>query len=305
MERHILRGDKLGYYSLFLVYVIGTVACEKTRATSVTAPALAPSALAPNSANAIATSPQVGRIVCGNQTCLTGMEVCCRGEPPNEDKSACIPVKPGQLENFGSLQELCNARGTLLVACDESRSCGSGRACCEIVWGSGQPQPIVCTEPRPDESYPCDFWESCVPGVPCVTPGARCVAGHCIIPSPKAPIQCDPVTCASKDEVCCLRRESNHLECETTTNCQAPDAQYHCTNPSDCSAGEFCGVTYGGSGCLHSNDGMTEILCNSAADCPPSVRKQCQGLGQTVQCSATDSDSAMLRGRKTCQCQSE
>ena len=246
--------------------------------------------------------PELGRIVCGKKTCETGKEVCCRGEPPNEEGSMCIPVSPKQLEDFPALDALCDKQGTLLVACDESKSCGKGRACCEIIWGSGQNQPIVCTEPRPGELQPCDFAEPCVPGVRCVTPGARCIDKRCVVASPKRKLRCGGEICNSTSDICCLRSETNRLECAPQSHCEQPDHSYGCTQASDCGPGEFCGIMVAGGGCMHSDDGSTEMLCSEVKDCPPSIRTRCSGLNLPLRCAPTDSDDSILKGQKTCQC---
>jgi hypothetical protein len=188
------------------------------------------------------------------------------------------------------------------VECDESKSCGSGRVCCEIMWGSGQNEPIICTTPRPGEYHPCDYVEPCVPGVACVTPGAQCVHGRCTVPRPPRALQCGTATCTASDSVCCFRNEKQQLECASAEKCDAPDFRFGCTSPANCPRGDFCGVMVAGGGCMHSNDGDTQIICETAKDCPHSIRNSCKSMKQRLACAPTDIDAPILRGRKTCQC---
>lgn len=72
--------------------------------------------------------------------------------------------------------------------------------------------------------------------------------------------------------------------------------------------GEFCGVMAGGSGCMHSWDGMTEALCNTPADCPRSLRERCEYMGGPVGCTLTTLwgfEHAGLGARKSCGCANE
>jgi hypothetical protein len=276
---------------------------------SVSKPKIQPHQSALESANDVhavddsASSPlaERGRIVCGKKSCRAGKEICCRSEVPDKIESTCVPVTEAQLRDFGPLDELCDRRGALLVACDESASCGKGRACCETVWGSGQNMPIVCAEPREGERHPCEYGEPCVQGVACATAGARCVKGWCLIPSKRPSLRCGESVC-SGDAVCCARSGDTKLEC--ATQCEPPDMGFRCTRPTDCPPGDFCGIMPGGGGCMHSNDGSTWFLCESTADCPPSVKKQCDGLEQSLVCAPSqEADSPILVGKKTCQCQ--
>jgi len=248
--------------------------------------------------------PQLGRILCGKTTCETGKEICCLREPPDADKSACVALRPNEPFDLSALDQLCDDRAALLVSCGESKSCGAGRACCEIMWGSGQNQPIVCAEPRPAEPYACEYGEPCVSGVPCATVGAVCLYGWCTIPRKKAqqPIKCGTVTCGRVHDVCCNRSESDRLECTTDKDCEQPDREYSCTSQNDCDPGEFCGIMPAGGNCMHSNDGGTEIPCDAASDCPISTREWCKKMQEPVVCSPSDSSDAILRGRKVCRC---
>ena len=84
-----------------------------------------------------------GKIRCGLVQCETGKEICCEG------KNVCVRVRPSQLADVGGLDRLCDQMDSLLIACNDSAACGTNQACCEIMLGSGQNEPVVCAAPRP------------------------------------------------------------------------------------------------------------------------------------------------------------
>ena len=245
--------------------------------------------------------PQLGRIVCGNTSCRTGQEICCRSDPPDEANSICVPVTQEELADYAALDGLCDARGALLVTCDESVSCGTRQTCCENLWGSGQNEPIFCSKPRPGERFPCVFREPCVPGVPCRTADAQCVKGWCAVKRPNRPLHCGNSTCSPAKPVCCGRGKNKHLECAAEGDCEwPPDNPYYCTRPSDCGPGEFC--DYGS--CVHSPDVSPRILCDTLKDCPRALLKVCTAFGNRLACSPADvADDLLLAGRRICRCQ--
>jgi len=241
------------------------------------------------STKTITGQPEFGRIACGNTSCQFGQEVCCRSIEPNTAKSICIRVEPEQLaeQSFEySLRSFCETRQASLVACDESKSCGKQQVCCQDRWTAGSWQATLCTPLDPTSRVPCGDGEPCVPGVPCRTVGATCVNGWCVIKRPNRPIRCGKLTCTAAKPICCARGENRErLECSTVENCQAPDASYSCTQPSDCLPDYFCGASGYGGGCtLSFGDGMTQILCNTFVDCPRSFRERCKANGQSTVC---------------------
>jgi hypothetical protein len=259
--------------------------------------------------NASPPHPAVGSIMCGKTSCRTGQEACCRSESSDSATSVCVRAAPQQLVDFGALDAFCDGLGKLLVACDESESCGQGQACCEIMWGSGQNEPVVCAPQRPGERFPCVYREACVRGSPCRTTGAKCVDGWCFVEQPKRPLRCGNSTCSAPNSTCCAGW-NGQLSCTMRDQCAGRET--NCTSPSDCPRGEFCGVMGGGGRCMHSWDGMTDILCETVSDCHE-MREVCASRvdppHENIACSRTKekdpthpTTNPILRGRRTCTC---
>ena len=246
---------------------------------------------------------EAGKVACGRTSCTVGKEICCEAGIDG----VCVQIPPGPHFDLTGLDEFCDQRGALLVGCNDSEACGGGEACCEILWGSGANEPIVCTAPRDGERFPCDFREACVPDVPCHTPGADCVEGWCTVSRPRTPLSCGVHTCAAPDEVCCAQ-PTGGSECMSATQCRDASRWFlACTSPGNCADGEFCAIAPGGGGCIHSWDGMSDVLCRTTQDCPNSFRDQCAGLKKRTGCAplgaATTKSWPALQGRRACQCQ--
>jgi hypothetical protein len=245
-----------------------------------------------------------GRIPCGSESCNAGSQVCCQSDgSPGAARARCIDVEPSRIAtDLGALDQMCDGLGLLLVTCGDSSSCAPGQACCESVWGSGQNSPITCREVKRGERFPCDYREACAEGARCLTEGARCEAGWCVVREPVPSVQCGEATC-SGGEICCLGG-SGSSQCSTRAACEGN--QYTCTKPSNCIRGDFCGVTPGGSACSHTWDGMTELLCETVVDCPGTFRDFCKGREEEPQCvpaqTAPPWAGRSSQGVPTCQC---
>lgn len=239
-----------------------------------------------------------GKIRCGQVQCETGKEICCEG------KNVCVRVRPGGLEE---LDQLCDQMDSLLIECNDSAACGPDQACCEIMLGSGQNQPVVCVPPRPAERFPCDYREACVPQLPCRTTGAQCVDGWCQVSVPSRRVHCGRAACPHLDDVCC-KVPSGRTLCASKDRCEQLEGDplaIGCTKPADCPKGEFCGVMAGGSSCMHTWDGMTDALCDTPVDCPKSLREQCETSGDRLICAPgtlSISGQTWPGTRKSCGC---
>lgn len=155
-----------------------------------------------------------------------------------------------------------------LSYCDDAGDCQPGAVCCsDQMWGdSGVAQ---CRPLPPDGRNPCGFYELCVEGTPCGTPGTVCRAGSCKLAV--VDLSCGAQRCTSQRPICCSS-EDGGLECvpdeDEACSTNAGRLKVECRSRADCPGGMPCcsGVigTYCAGECINAG-----YACSAAADCPP------------------------------------
>ena len=216
-----------------------------------------------------APSATPGKILCGDQKCTLGTEVCCEDE--GRGIAQCVP-KPAKD------QYACDKLGEAIYErhCDEKADCPGKQSCC-MTWGcsGGCPPVAVCSD------VPClhGHVEQCLPGGAC-SPGFRCSAGAGARPGScvyeKAGVACGKVRCAGDKPVCCWNSKTRTGECARDCG-EEPDEDrwaLQCTTPDDCGGYPCANAVVSPlqfTTCLGAYDvpdRSTLVFCRSMKDCP-------------------------------------
>jgi hypothetical protein len=203
---------------------------------------------------------------CGSSSCKSGVQTCCA----TGDESVCASTVPaGPNDNVqvlaAQLQACADALGqevSDVARCDESGDCAGNEACCEQYLYSGSTA-RVCVPFGPGKATPCEFGERCQEGQPCRVGNAECVDGACRKRIKNR--RCGSATCGPGTSCCDFpARCAPHAECADTM------AKYHCSQASDCLAGERCWYANGQSNCINYPPiaGVAALVCTGDADCP-------------------------------------
>jgi hypothetical protein len=180
--------------------------------------------------------------------------------------------------------------------CASSSECPIGDVCCETPMGTAA---AGCSQARPFERFPCDFREACSEGGTCRTSGAECRGGWCEVAPRVRPHRCGTKMCGPTQNICWLQ-VSGELECTSDPHLGGEGFLFFCTAPDDCVEGEFCSVFTMSASCEHLWDGVSEILCTQATDCPAQFFEHCAEQGAKPHCEPATASG--LPDARHCQC---
>lgn len=180
--------------------------------------------------------------------------------------------------------------------CASSSECSADEVCCETPMGTAA---AGCSQARPFERFPCDFREACSEGGTCRTSGAECRGGWCEVAPRARPHRCGTKMCGPTQNICWLQ-VSGELECTSDPNLAGEGYLFFCTAPDDCVEGEFCAVFAMSASCEHLWDGVSEILCTQATDCPARFSEHCAEQGAKPRCEPATASG--LPDARHCQC---
>ena len=219
-----------------------------------------------------------GSFRCGNVRCSVGTQSCCG----SEERATCVPNAPPDPPDMPQLLnsqiEACKlpphaADVTEIARCGGSSDCESGEFCCDEFLFSGA-SAVVC-KPAADAGVSCDYGEVCDTDKPCHDPQAVCIRRKC---SKSAMVQCAGKKCDRKTHSCLMGIAYNgHPRCVENSRVEElqkegrPLFSVDCVKHADCQSGELCRLALGSTFCQRASDGMSAVLCDTAADCPPDL----------------------------------
>ena len=236
-----------------------------------------------------------GAFRCGDVSCAVGTQSCCR----SEERSSCVPNAPPDAPDtpqlLASQIEACKlaphaADVTEIARCGGSSDCESGEVCCDEFLFSGA-SAVIC-KPAGDAGVSCDYGEVCDTNKPCHDPEAVCIHRKC---SKSAVVLCAGKKCDRTTHSCLMGiADKGDPRCVENSYVEAlqkegrPLFNVDCTKHTDCQAGELCRFATGSTFCQRASDGMSAVLCDSAADCP---RNLCELVQAKKMACTRDSDS--------------
>jgi len=236
-----------------------------------------------------------GSFRCGASHCSVGTQTCCS----SEERSTCVPNAPldppDMPQLLNSQIEACKlpphaAEVSEIARCGGSSDCASGELCCDEFLFSGA-SAVIC-KPAGDAGVSCDYGEVCDTDKPCHDPKTVCIRRKC---SKFAVVLCAGKKCDRRTHFC-LMGIANNGDPRCVENSRVRELQKEgrpllnvdCAKHADCQSGELCRFAAGSTFCQRASDGMSAVLCDTAADCPLDL---CE-LGQAKKIACTrDSDS--------------